>query len=118
MGTFRVPVQVGDPQGSRFEAVEALVDTGATYTVLPAPLLDRLGIRPDEKRQFELADDRVIELDVGMAQIRINGNTYLNIVVFAEEATEPMIGAATLETFGLAVDPTRKRLVKVPGLLK
>ncbi len=61
MGTFRVAIEVGDPQGQRYETLEALVDTGSTYTVLPAALLRRLGIQPIERRQFEIADDRVVE---------------------------------------------------------
>ena len=32
MGHFRVAVQIGNRAGERFEPVEALVDTGATYT--------------------------------------------------------------------------------------
>ncbi|MCY4110168.1 MAG: hypothetical protein OXG11_14235 [Chloroflexi bacterium] len=43
MGTFSIELQVGDPLGSRFETVEAIVDLGATYTVLPACLLERWG---------------------------------------------------------------------------
>ena len=34
---------VGDPQGERFQIVEALVDTGATFSIVPAPILDGLG---------------------------------------------------------------------------
>ena len=32
MGVFRVPVEIGDLDGTRFERIEALVDTGASYT--------------------------------------------------------------------------------------
>ncbi len=49
MGAFRVRREVGNPAGGRFESIEALVDTGATYTVLPPDLLERLGIRPEEE---------------------------------------------------------------------
>jgi hypothetical protein len=31
MGIFHVPIEIGDPRGERFESVEALVDTGATF---------------------------------------------------------------------------------------
>ena len=46
MGTFGVTIEIGDPQGQRFEAMNALVDTGATYTVVPASLLVRLSVTP------------------------------------------------------------------------
>ena len=35
MGTFRVTIEIGDPAGRHYETVEALVDTGATYTTVP-----------------------------------------------------------------------------------
>ena len=36
MGTFSVQLEVGDPAGRRFEMIEAMVDSGATYMVLTA----------------------------------------------------------------------------------
>ena len=44
MGTFSVTIQVEDLQGEQFESVEALVDTGASDTVVPRPILERLGV--------------------------------------------------------------------------
>ena len=58
MGTFSVDVEIGDPQGREFVVVNALVDTGATYTALPESLLNRLGVRPRADRRFRLADGR------------------------------------------------------------
>ena len=61
MGTFRVRIEVGGPDLERFEPVEALVDTGATYTVLPRPLLQELGIAAHTRAPFVLADGREVE---------------------------------------------------------
>ena len=36
--------EIADPQGQHFEAVEMLVDTGATFTKAPRDLLERLGV--------------------------------------------------------------------------
>ena len=44
MGTFRITVEIADPRGQRFEAVEMLVNTGATFTKVPRDLLERLGV--------------------------------------------------------------------------
>ena len=44
MDAFTVQLEVADPQGRQYEAVEVMVDSGATYTVLPASLLERLGV--------------------------------------------------------------------------
>ena len=43
-GTFRITVEVADPLGQHFEAVDRLVDTGATFTKAPRELLERLGV--------------------------------------------------------------------------
>lgn len=60
MGNFSHRVEVSGMDGQRFEAVEALVDTGSSYTVIPASLLRGLGIAPQERIEFELSDGRII----------------------------------------------------------
>ena len=118
MGTFRVRIAVGNPDGQQYEPVEALVDTGATYTTLPGSLLRRLGVPSDRRVEFELAAGNIIEQEVGQTWIRIDGATAIVPVVFADEGSEPLLGAVTLEIFLLNVDLVRQRLVPVRGLLK
>ena len=117
MGTFRVPIEIGDPRGERYEQVEALVDTGATYTTAPASVLQRLGVTPHDRVPFILADGRRIERDVGQTWVRVDGKSVISLVVFAEEGVEPLLGAYTLEGVRLTVDPANQRLVPTPGLL-
>ena len=118
MGTFTVSIQVGDLGGQQFVDVEALVDTGATYTSIPGDILSQLGIEVRESRTFELADDRVVEYPVGYASIRLEEREIIALVVFALEGTGPLLGATALETAGFGVDPIHRRLVPVPALLK
>jgi clan AA aspartic protease len=113
MGTFRVQIEVGDPEGKRFQAVEALVDTGATNTTLPFPLLEGLGVTPHTTAVFALANGRDLELGVGRTWVRVNGQQEFTQVVFANEGTEPILGAVTLEEMGLGVDPVRRCLQPV-----
>ena len=117
MGTFRVSIEVGDPLGQRYETVEALVDTGATYTVLPAPFLEGLGVVPHARDTFVLADGRRVERDLGRTWIRVDGRTELTLVVFAEAETQALLGAYALEGLRFAADPVGRRLTPVPGLL-
>ena len=114
MGTFRVRLDVGDAGRERFEPVDALVDTGASYTVLPSSLLQDLGIVPHTRARFLLADGREIECDLGRAWIRVDGQEEFTLVVFGEEA---LLGAVTLEELRLAPDPVSKRLLPVPARL-
>jgi len=117
MGTFRVAIEIGDPRGERYEQVEALVDTGATYTTAPSSLLQALGVTPHDRVPFILADGRRIERDVGQTWVRVDGKSVISLVVFGEEGVEPLLGAYTLEGVRLGVDPTNRRLVPTPGLL-
>ena len=117
MGIFRVTVQVGDPQGQSYESLEALVDTGASDTVVPRPVLERLGVPVQGRWPFTLADDRVVEHEIGQTTIQVGGTSRIVPVVFGESDTSVLLGASTLEIFHLAADPVRKRLVPVTGLL-
>jgi predicted aspartyl protease len=117
MGTFKVPIEIADPSGERWERVEALVGTGATYTTLPAPLLRRLGIKAHSRDVFTLADGRHIEHDIGRGCIRVSERSEITLLVFGEAGAEPLLGAYALEGLRLAPDPVGRRLVPVPGLL-
>ena len=118
MGTFRVRIEIAALGENRFEQLEALVDTGSTYTCIPKDILGRLAIQPADRRPFELADGREVWYDTGRIQLRIGARAEPTIVVFADPGSEPILGAFTLEAFLLAADPARQRLVPVPGLLK
>lgn len=117
MGTFQVTIEVGNPIELHFERIEALVDTGATYLVVPRNVLTTLGVRPIERRPFTLADGRTVEYEVGVVSLRLQGRTFPVLCVFGDEGSEPLLGAVALETFLLAADPVGKRLVSVPGRL-
>lgn len=118
MGTFTTSVEIGDPGARRWEAVDVLVDSGATFTMLPRSLLEHLGVRPQDKVPFELADGRSIEYDVGETAVRIGNRVRTTLVVFGDNGLQPLLGAYTLEAFLLAVDTVNRRLVPVSGLLE
>ena len=92
MGTFRVTVDIGNPQGSRFEAVEALVDTGASYTWVPTSILRGLEITPTFRLYFILADGRRIERDMAETRVRLDSQERTTLVVFGDEGTQPYLG--------------------------
>ena len=116
MGTFSANIEIGSPDGSRFETVNALVDTGSSLTAIPAPILHRLGVTPHRKNIFELADGREIERDVGRAWLRIGQQSEITLVMFADAETEPLLGAISLQELGLAVDSPTERLIPSPRL--
>ncbi len=118
MGTFRVGVEVASLTGPRFKRIEALVDTGATYSRVPRDLLERLGVEPEEETPFVLADGREARYPVGIIRLRFAGRTRPTVVVFGDPDSEPLLGVVTLEELGLAADPVGRRLIPVPGLLQ
>ena len=118
MGTFNVSIQVGGASGGEFLPVDALVDTGASHTMLPSNLLTTLGVVVIEQVAFQLADERMVEYDVGEARIRLDGRERTTLVIFGPDDVEPLLGAATLQLFNMAVDTVSERLFSVPGLLK
>jgi predicted aspartyl protease len=116
MGMFRVPVDVGDAKGERWERVEATVDTGAAYTLVPEPVLARLGLAPAGHRLFRLPNGQRYQRDFTEARVRLNGETRTELVVFGDPDGPTLLGVHTLETFALAVDPVERRLVPAEAL--
>ncbi len=117
MGTFSVDVEIGDPDGREFVVVNALVDTGATYSAMPASLLRRLGVQPRATRRFSLADERVARLPVGAAPMRLGGQEWAVQVAFAPDDMRPQLGSTTMDAFGVVPDFEKGRLVQADAFL-
>ena len=111
MGTFNWPLRISSMDGRQARDIEATVDTGASFTTLPASLLRELGIEAAGKRRFLLADGRRTDMDYGQAWATIDGESIVTIVVFGEDDAPALLGAYTLEGLALAVDPEAQRLV-------
>ena len=118
MGTFSVSIQVGDVQGMEFEELTALVDTGATTTVIPASILHRLGVTPTPHRTFEYASGEEVELDMAEIKVGVEGRETGTWAVFGNDSAGTLLGAYTLEGVFLGVDPYNRRLIPVQGILK
>ena len=116
MTTFQVSIEIGDLAGQQFETVQAIVDTGSTFTAAPRELLERLGVRPARRHRFRIASGAVIENDVGDARVRLEGLEGTTPVIFNEPGQPVLLGAVTLESLLLGVDPVAQRLVPVEGL--
>lgn len=116
MGTFTYPIEVISPDGSRSEMVDATVDTGSTYTCLPADLLGRLGIEPRWRIRSELADGSIVEDPIGEARVRVDGIEIPTIVTFIDDNAPAQLGNYTLTGTLLVVDPVRQRLAPTHAL--
>lgn len=116
MATFTVPIEVATEPGGPFVRLEAIVDTGAFYSWVPASTLRTLGAVSRATRSFVLADGRTIAREVAQVLMRLDGQETYTWCVFGDEGTEPLLGALTLEEVALAADPVTRRLVPMPRL--
>ena len=116
MGTFFMPIEIAGPDRECFETVDALVDTGSTYSMLPASLLRSLGVSPFDRQEFILANGERIHRDVGEVVVRIDGRVRPTFAIFANEGAHPILGAFTLEAFSVGVDTVNRRLIPIPAI--
>ena len=93
-----------------------LVDTGATDTIIPAKELEKLGIKREGSRKYELANGTIVTYDVGFAFLCVNGEKVVANVVFGEDNTEPLLGVTVLESAGFIVDPIQQVLKKTAAI--
>ena len=115
MGTFSVPIEIGDPSGVTYKPVDALADTGASYTALPASLLRDLAVPVHDRVAFILAGGRRIQRDIGRTWVRIGGKSEITLVVFGDEGTASLLGAYTLQGLLLSVDTANERWYRFQG---
>jgi predicted aspartyl protease len=113
MSTFRYSIEIGDTGQQRFERLEAWVDSGASYTWIPQPILEDLGYSPTGRRRFRLANGETIERDICRVYLRIGQDVEFTLCVFGDDDSLPLLGATALEEFALGVDPIHHTLVPV-----
>ena len=113
---FSVDFQLATGSGEHRREFRGLVDTGSTYTIVPASVLEEMGIRRATSDLFEYADGRVERKDTGIAIVTIDGREGGTQVTFGPEDTEPILGVHALEALGLVVDPVNERLAHVSRL--
>ncbi len=108
-------VRVGHMVYGDMVHVTALVDTGATHTVLPASFLTQLQVEPDITLKIAYANGDVEEAESGQVRIAYNGFERVCPVIFGAEDIYS-VGATTLETMNLMVDPVNQELVSAPPI--
>ena len=118
MGEFSWPIGLWSADRERLETVEAMVDTGASFSMFPEAMLQRLGHQPTASLDFEQADGRITEWGIADILLSLNGQDRIRTVIFGPNAVEPLIGADTLQGFLALIDPQTHRLIPRLGRLK
>ncbi len=104
-GKLRAPGRRGRARRVRF-----LVDSGAVYSVLRSSEWRSLGLKPERELEFVLADGTTLKRGVSEANFELEGRRATSPVVLGESEDEALLGAVTLETLGLQLNPLSRKL--------
>lgn len=90
--------------------IEFLIDSGATYSLVPGEVLSALGVTPHKTVEVVLADGSRLIREVGDAFFEYHGEGGATPVIFGEKGEEPLLGVLTLEALGLVLNPFRREI--------
>ncbi len=116
MGITYVEGEAVGPTGKR-APVRLLVDSGATYSLLPEPVWKALELTPSRRMGFSLADGTVVERQVSECYLVLPQGEGHTPVILGEPGDEGLLGVVTLEIFGLVLNPFTRSLQPMRMLL-
>jgi clan AA aspartic protease len=114
VGHVWVEALIGNPITGRSVRVRSLVDTGATYTVIPRKVFEELELPVIGRKSVKTAR---VELSECFGVVEIEGRRAGSQILVSDEVDVVLIGVLTLEALGLEVDPTTGRLRETEILL-
>ena len=119
METFRTTIGRRERFAARrrSRAAGRVVDTGSQYTWIPRGVLESLGIKPQRRQGFLVADGRSVERDMGYAIVHAGGAATADDVVFGEDNDFVLLGVRSLEGLNLRLDVVRRQLVDAGPML-
>ncbi len=94
--------------------IEALVDTGATYFCLPAPIINQLGLVYRRERETKTIHGPFMMKIHGIASIEVEGRSCDVEVMELPEGRQCLLGQIPLETLDFWVDLAQRKLVGNP----
>jgi len=97
--------------------VRFLVDSGAVYSVLRQADWRSLRLVALRELEFVLADGTPLRRQVSECMFELEGRRATSPVVLGESEDEALLGAVTLETLGLILNPLTRTLQPMRMLL-
>jgi clan AA aspartic protease len=94
-----------------------LVDSGASYTLIPYDVWKDLGLKPKREIEFILADGTKIKRKVSECYIKLEMGECHTPVTLGEKGDEAVLGIVTLENLGLIFNPLKRTLQPMKLLL-
>src|SRR5512143_67522 len=96
MGLTYIEGLLTGPNGTQAN-VRFLVDSGATYTLVPADEARALGLQPKRTMTFSLADGTPVERQISECYLSLPQGEGHTPVILGEPGDEALLGAITLE---------------------
>jgi predicted aspartyl protease len=109
MGLAYVDATVRGPR-RKARRVRFLVDAGAVYSVLRRRDWQALGLKPERELDFVLADGTTLTRGVSECSFELEGRRAISPVVLGDAEDAALLGAVTLETLGLMLNPLSRTL--------
>jgi len=109
MGITYIEAQVKGQTGKE-ETVKFLVDSGATYSLLPKTVWQALELKPNRKMSFTLSDGTTVDRSISEAHFTMSQGQAHSPVILGEDADEALLGVVTLEILGLVFNPFDRTL--------
>lgn len=109
MGYVKVRAKISDPEQLRIRDLEFLVDTGASYMVIPSVIAEELGLKIARKARVTLADKREVEAGYTLAYVSLLGRE-APVTALVFDSPMPLLGTFTLQVLGLEVDPAKEEV--------
>jgi clan AA aspartic protease len=116
VGQFRIDLTLLARHDGPSRTIEALVDTGAAYTVVPRPVLESLGCRPVRTQRVVLADGRSKEWSVTQIDVECAGRRTTTPILMGPADGPVLLGTTTLEELGLRIDPLNRCVIPIEFL--
>ena len=119
MPVFTKRVLFFDLSASRYAEVEAVVDSGSTFSQIPQELADQLGLSQAGSRTLRLADGRAVEQPLANMLVALPGTGDLGATraVIGGPSAAIILGAHALDALGVGVDTEGERLIPKVGYM-
>jgi len=109
MSLTRIGTVIRNPFTGKAITTKALVDTGATLTVVPRRIAEELQLPVIGRRRVATAKGTA-ELDECVGIVEVMGRKAYVHMLISNDVDTVLIGATTLETLGPEVDPVTGKL--------
>jgi clan AA aspartic protease len=103
--------------GRKSKELDFLVDTGAFLSIVPKEILKEIGVKPEQRKVFTLANGKKIMRRIGQVIFHYKKYYGPSWVIFGEREDKTLLGVLAIESMGLEVDPIKKRLKPTELLL-